>query len=1091
MPKSAPYTLSWSPQQALYLFTGLEGIVVLSSFEEGKDWQKWLEEHHAFAFHGRNGKINLLKEKRKRGGEGYWYAYRRHEGQMVKCYVGRSTHISIERLEEIALQLSREAPIQHHPASASHTSPMAVPRDTCGLGEMQSAAGYLSSAARKTDEDTSAITTRVISASTIPHSGAVPFETLLLPKLQLPRLQKSLLPREHLLDLLDRGLDYKVTLVTGPAGYGKTTLIGQWSAARSAQPDFPQIAIVTLDEGDNDPIRFWRYIIAACQQWQAGFGLEALELLRAHRLPPFKPLEMMLTTLLNELSQLERPGILILDDLHVITSPPVVETLSFFLEHLPTSLHLVLLVRGDPPLSVARLRARNELLDIFPPHLGFSLDETRAFFEQELPFTLSPSLLRQIYERLEGWPAGLRLFVRALRLYPNEGEIERLLASFSGSYWNIQEYFLSEVLHTLPAGQQEFLFQTSILPSVTATLCEAITGREDSARLLEALRAGDLFLIPLDSVGHWARYHSLFAEAMQQEARRRLGDEYLRELAACASIWYEQHGFLSEGIETALSAAEFRRAASLIESLLARNQQNTPSVSEVYSLKRWLERLPQEELERHPDLCVHYAMTLLFILMERPHFPTGRERIYHLLQVAEQRWRDANNTEKLAEVFAFRALLARQEGNILQAVTWARQSLAWLKAQDRTWRSIALSTVGTGEVLDGSLEKARQAFVEALALNEQLGNFSYARAIRNMLGWASLEQGDLHHAAEQFRQIQVEARTQEDYDDIARTQLLLAHIAYQWNHLEEAEQAAREALSIGEQTQVEEFQAQASVRLAYIEHARGHSVVAQQRLITWLTQAQAPTSLQSYQLRREVEAALGEVEAALARIQLASSNLAAVERWFATIERRDESLPLLQRQREDLLRARLLLAQRENAAAIELLESLDAAARATGHSLLSMESQVVLTLVYARRGFQSEARERLRELLAAACSEGYVRLFLDEGEELAELLRGLLPSLHEKVLLAYARQLLSGFAPQTSDSPPQTAPGVSPFGELLSPQERKVLRLLAAGNANAEIARELVVSVNTVRTQVHSIYCKLNVHNRVEASAIARQLDLL
>jgi LuxR family maltose regulon positive regulatory protein len=1076
--------MSWSPQQALYLFTVPERSSALSSVEEGRDWQKWLEAHHAFAFHGRNGKINLLKEKRKRGGEGYWYAYRRHKGQMVKCYVGRSAHISIARLEEIALQLSQEAPIQHRPASASHTSPMDVPRGTRGLGEMQSVAGQSWGAARKMDKDTPALTTRMPSDSTTSHSGAVSFETLLLPKLQLPRLQKSLLPREHLLGLLDRGLDYKVTFITGPAGYGKTTLIGQWIATRSTQPDFPHIASVTLDEGDNDPIRFWRYIIAACQQWQAGFGTEALELLRAHRLPPFKPLEMMLTTLLNELSQLEHPGILILDDLHVITSPPVVETLSFFLEHLPSSLHMVLLVRGDPHFSVARLRARNELLDIFPPYLGFSLDETRAFFEQELPFTLSPSLLRQIYKRLEGWPAGLRLFVKSLRLHPSEGEIEGVLSTFSGSYWNIQEYFLSEVLHTLPVEQQEFLLQTSILPRLTAELCEAITGREDSARLLEALRAGDLFLVPLDSVGQWARYHSLFAEAMQQEARRRLGDEYLSELAARASIWYEQQGLLFDAIETTLNAAEFQRAASLVEGFLARNQLNTPSVSEVYSLKRWLECLPQEELERHPDLCVHYAMTLLFILMERPHFPTGKERIYHLLQVAEQRWRDANNTEKLAEVFAFRALLARQEGNILQAVTWARQSLAWLKAQDRTWRSIALSTVGTGEVLDGSLETARQSFVEALVLNEQLGNLTYARAIRNMLGWASLEQGALHQAAEQFRQIQGEARTQEDYDDIARTQLLLAHIAYQWNHLEEAEQAAREALSIGEQTHVEEFQAQAAIRLARIEHARGQSALAQQRLITWLAQAQTPTSLQSYQLRREVEAAL-------ARIQLASNNLAAVERWFATIERRDEILPLLQRQREDLLRARLLLAQGESAAAIELLESLDAAARTTGHSFLSMESQVVLALAYARRGFQAEARERLRELLAGACSEGYVRLFLDEGEELAELLRGLLPSLHEKALLAYTKHLLSAFAEQMSDPTPQTTPGASRFLEPLSPQEQKVLRLLAAGNANAEIARELVVSINTVRTQVRSIYRKLNVHNRVEASAIARQLDLL
>ncbi|HLV97971.1 MAG TPA: LuxR C-terminal-related transcriptional regulator [Ktedonobacterales bacterium] len=1048
MPKSALYSVNWSPQQATYLFSGPEQQASLPSLEEGGDWLRWLETHHAFAFQGRAGQINLLKEKRKRGDAGYWYAYRRHAGQMVKCYVGRSTHVSIERLEEIALQLSREHESEHQRNSPAPS-----------VSELDN--------------------------SVSPQAGAVPFEPLLMPKLQLPRLQKSLLPREQLLDLLDRGLEHKVTLITGPAGYGKTTLVGQWIAARSAGPAFPRIASVTLDEGDNDPIRFWRYIIAACQQWQPGFGTEALELLRAHRLPPFKPLEMMLTALLNELSQLERPGILILDDLHVITSPPVAETLSFFLDHLPFSLHLVLLVRGDPHFSVARLRARNELLDIFPPHLSFSLDEARTFFEQELPFSLSPSLLRQMHERLEGWPAGLRLFVRALRWYPSEGEIERVFASFSGSYViDIREYFLSEVLHALPAEQQDFLLQTSILPRLTAALCDAVSGREDSVRLLEALRAGDLFLVPLDGIGQWSRYHSLFAEAMQQEARRRLGDERLRQLAARASIWYEQQGFLADAIETALNAAAFQRAASLIENLLVRNQQSSPTFTEIYNLKRWAERLPQEELEHHPDLCVHYAMTLLFILMERPYFPSGKEHIHQLLQAAEQRWRDANKTEKLAEVFAFRALLARLDGHILQSVTWARQALAWLPQQDPTWRGIALTSVGIGEILDGKLEQAHAAFVEALALNEQLGNLSYVRAIRNMLGWASIEQGALRHTAEQFRQVQAEARVQEDHDDVARTQLELSRIAYQWNHLEEAEQAAQEALSIGEQIHEEELQAHASARLAYIEHARGQSAQAQQRLSTWLTQSQPPTSPYGYQFRREVQAAL-------ARIQLASGDLTAVERWFATIERREEMIPLLQRQREHLLHARLRLSQGESAAAIETLEGLGAAARATGHLFLQMESQVVLVLAYARQGLQAKVRELLCALLGAACSEGYMRLFLDEGEELADLLRVLLPSLHEKAVLGYARHLLSAFALQTSAPAPQTTPAAASLLAPLSLQEQKVLRLLAAGNANAQIARELVVSVNTVRTQVRSIYRKLNVTNRVEASAAARQLALL
>ncbi|MDQ2714432.1 MAG: LuxR C-terminal-related transcriptional regulator [Chloroflexota bacterium] len=1040
MPKSAQYAIRWLPEQTNYFFSALENGVDQSLSWKAEDWLKWLEEHHAFTFHGRNGQINLLKERRRRRGEGYWYAYRRHKERMVKRYAGRSAQLSIERLEEITALLVPE----------DETQPPSTP---------------------------------------IAHVSSAPtFEPLLLPKLQLPRLQKSLLLREHLLELLDTGLEHKVTLVAGPAGYGKTTLVSQWIAERSARTDFPRVASVTLDEDDNDAVRFWRYIIAACQQLRAGFGKEALELLLAHRLPPFKSLDMMLIALLNELSQLEHPGVLILDDLHAISSPQVIETLSFFLDHLPTSLHLMMLIRGDPPFSVTRLRGHNELLDIYPPHLSFSLEETGTFFERELPFALSPETLRLIHARLEGWPAGLRLLVRALRWSDGEQEIRHMLSAFAGSYWSIQDYFLNEVLHTLPAGQQEFLLQTSILPRITASLCQAITGRADSAELIKALRGGDLFLIPLDGVGEWARYYSLFAEAMQQEARRQLGSEQLQQLAARASTWYEEHGLPTEAIETALDASEFTRAATLIQRLIESKQQsNTPTVPEVYSLNRWLERLPQEELERHPDLCIHYAMTLLFLLMDvmdGPHPLDGKERIQHLLQVAERKWRDANNTAKLAEVFAFRALLTRQEGNILQAVTWAKQSLAWLPPQDRTWRSLALSVVGVGEILEGHLDTARAFLLEARLLSEQQGNLTYGRATRGMLSWANFEQGELHHAAESFRQMQAEARTQEDHDDIAHSQLGLAGIAYQWNNLEAAAQATHEALQIGEQMSVEKFQALATTRLACIEHALGQTAQARQRLLIWLARGQAPLSSHSYQLYRQVEATL-------ARIQLADNDLVAVERWLSSIERHEEVLPLLQRQREQLLQARLLLAQGETAVAIEQLESLSTAALHTGHIYFGLEVQVVLVLAYSRQGAHEKAQEQLYKVLETTRSEDYLRLFLDEGEELTSLLRELLPHLREKTLLAYSRRILNAFGHKAGAPAPETTPGTALLLEPLSMQEHKVLRLLAAGNSNAEIARELVVSVNTVRTQVQSIYRKLNVNNRVEASAAANQLDLV
>jgi LuxR family transcriptional regulator, maltose regulon positive regulatory protein len=1038
MPKSAQYVVKWSGEQVKYLLTELEnGASRLLPEEEG--WQQWLQEHRSFAFHGRNGQINLLKEKRSRGENDYWYAYQRHGRQMVKHYVGRSVQLSMDRLEQIATLLAKK-----DGATASPSSPP---------------------------------------ESAVSAFSPLQFEPLLLPKLQLPRIQKTLLRREQLLQTLDKGLECALTLISAPAGYGKTTTVAQWITERGAGADFPRVAYVTLDEGDNDPIRFWRYVIAACQKVHPGFGKQALDLLLANRLPPFKPLDMMLTALLNELSQLEASCVLILDDFHVIRSPQVSETLSFFLDHLPISFHLFLLIRGDPPISLTRLRARNELLDIYPPYLGFSLEETRAFFAQVLPFPLSTKVLRQIHEKLEGWPTGIRLLASMLYRVKSEQELEHTLEAFSGRHWSIQDYFLNEVLHTLPEEQLEFLLQTSILPRLTAALCDALLERQDSAQQLEALHGSDLFLVPLDVTLRWGRYQALFAEAMRVEARKRLGDERLRTLAARASLWYEQQGLLTEAIETALNAAAFARSASLIQHYIERKQQSTvPTIPELYSLKRWMEQLPEEELERNPDLCLHYAMTLLFMQMEESHVPEGKERIYYLLQVAEEKWRNANSTAKLAEVFSFRALLARQEGKMLSAVTWAKQALAWLPPENRTWRNIALTVVGVGEILDGHLNTARAYLLEALMLSEQQGNRVYARATRGMLSWVSVEQGELHHAAEQFRQMQAEARAQGDFDDIARTQSGLAQIAYQWNHLEEAQQAAQEVLEIGERMNVEEFQAHASARLALIEHALGQSMQARQRLLAWLAGRAIPTTPHSAQLLREVQAAL-------ACLHLVSGNLIAVERWFESLKQREEALPLLQQQREQLLHARLLLAQGETSAAIEQLERLSTATQQTGHLSLCMEVQVVLALAYLRQGIREKAQQQLLALLRTTQSENYLRLYLDEGEELADLLRGLLPQIREKTLLAYVRRILSALDRATGASDSKAQPAAALLVEPLSSQEQKVLRLLTAGNSNAEIARELVVSVNTIRTQVQSIYRKLNVNNRVEASAVARQLE--
>ncbi|GHP00526.1 helix-turn-helix transcriptional regulator [Reticulibacter mediterranei] len=966
---------------------------------------------------------------------------------MLKCYAGRSAQLSLERLEDIAAKLSSEGAVL--PPQSQH-SQQHTPR------------------AERT-------------ASTFASPS---LEPLLLPKLQLPRHQPSLLQRDHLLTLLDQGLEYKVTLISVAAGYGKTTLVSHWLTTRSQRSDFPHAACITFDEGDNDPIRFWRYMIAACQQWQPELGKGALDLLHEHLLPSFKPLDAMLIALLNDVSHLEHPGMLILDNLHVITSPQIAATLSFFLEHLPASLHLVLLVRGDPPFSLARLRARNEVLDISPLSMCFSLEETSAFLAQELSFTLSPRAVHQVYERLEGWPVGLRFLVEMLRWSAHEQEIEHILTAFFGSTehsisrqaLNIHDYFLHEIFHTLSEEMQTFLLHTCMLPRLTASLCDALTKRDDSVHLLTMLRKGDCFLMSLDWEGTWARYHPLFAEAMQQEARRSLGEERIRALAIRASRWYEADGLLPEAIETAFTAAAYHRAARLIARSLEQHQQiNEPGTTEWYRLKRWLERLPEADLEHHPDLCLYAARNLLFHSLEAP---SCKERIHHLLLVAEHHWRETNTTAKLAEVFAFRALLARQEGRILQSVSWATQALAWLPQKAVTWRILALSAVGIGELHNGILVTAREHFLAVLPLNEQQGSPTGARATRSRLSRVSFEMGELRQAAEQLRQIQAEARSVSDHDDIARTQGELAQIFYQWNDLAAAEQAAHEALLLGEQMNIEEVQARASALLAHIEHRHGQTAQAMHRLTAWLAQRQTTASLHTSR----------EVQARLVRIQLADDDLASVRRWAVSHQNNEERVPRYQRQCEQLLRARFFLARAETITAIELLEQLSTAALRTGHLHFRLEVQVVLALAYAKLRAYEKAREQLVEVLETTRGEGYLRLFLDEGKELALLLRALLPSLHEKALLVYVRQILGAFAQESRSSDEQKVVDTMLLPEPLSPQEQKVLRLLVAGNSNAEMASALVVSINTIRTHVQSIYRKLGVHNRLAASAVANQL---
>lgn len=1034
MPKTAQHILVWSSDQHTYaLYEQDQQYQVLLQRDEER-WLAWLATHTSFSFQGKHGQLNMQKEVRPRGREGYWYAYRRQGKRTVKKYVGRTTDLVMARLEEIAQLLTQEA--DQLPTGALHIHDQAESSQ----------------------------------------------ESLLVSKHSPPRLPSLLVSRQHLLTRLDAGLDGTLTLLSAPAGFGKTTLARHWMAERQKRSLLPPVAWVSLDVGDNDPVRFWRYVMTACQVFGPTFGQAALASLTTVPQPPFapSPLKVALRMFLNELASLEQRGILILEDYHAITSQEIHQAVTFLVEHLPATLHVMVLTRTDPPFPLARLRARHELQELRVPDLRFSLVEIATFFQQALAYPPSAEAIQQLNTHLEGWAAGLRLVTLMLKPQTKQEEVNALLATVAGSHRTIVEYFVTEVLHVQPEPLQHFLLQTSVLGRLTGPLCDTVTQRDDSTHLLETLERAGLFLEPLDEAGQWYRYHPLFAEAMRTEASRRLSRDVLLTVFSRASGWFEQHGMLMEAVEATLSSQDFVRSTLLIERII--ESQPFQIINEFHTLRRWLEQVPEVLLRQHPVLCLSYA-TALLASATSDRFPVAQlSHVERLLQMAEQDWQTVGNQPKLGEVFALRSLVAWKQEDVAQAVRAASQALAWLPKAELAWRSVALGILGQKELLTGQLAVAHTTLLEVSRLGFATGNRTLLRVATNMLAKVFSGQGELHRAAECYHQVLREAREQEDLDDIGHALLGLAHLAYEWNELETVEQQAEEALSIGRHLAHEAHQVHASLLLARVQYARGQTIAARQRLNTLLAGIQP----------HRVPLLYREALAVQVWLHILSGDLTAAQHWAErNAHSVHEELPADFYEREERLITRLLIKQGRTEEALEKLAKLFSVARSAERAHSVLETQVLMALAYAAGKRGGEAKLLLHEVLSQAYVEGYQRLFLDEGEMMATLLRLLLPGVRDLPLLTYLQALLRSFAKAQPDQQNMVSEDSSPLLEPLSPQEQRVLRFLVAGRSNHEIAQELVVSVNTIRTQVQSIYRKLMVKNRVEASEVARLLRLL
>jgi LuxR family maltose regulon positive regulatory protein len=869
-----------------------------------------------------------------------------------------------------------------------------------------------------------------------------------------PHLHAGLVLRADLMSRLDEGATRKLTAVVAPTGFGKTTLAGMWAESRK-----PPLGWVTLDENDNDPVRFWTYLAAAIRGIDRSLGKTSLSMLSSPQ-PPV--IQQALTALINDLAGFSTSCVLALENYSAITSPEINTALAFLIQNLPAALHLVLIARREPDLPLAILRARDELTEIGTAALRFTREETGAFLQQALNADLPSPLVDRLYQKTEGWPAGLRLAVQSLQ---TEGPgRDALVQAFSGSDRRVADYLIQEVFHNQSAQTQEFLLKTCFLDRLTGSLCDAVTGATTSADELEELLRQNLFLIQLEnrSGRSWYRYIPLFAESIQSLARRKLGEQSLKEQSGKASTWYEAHGFAEDAIETALAADLFDRTMGLIEKYI-----EIHDLAEMRTLGRWLERIPPSEIFANPVICFTYAQVLLYSSPDR-FAPSTALRLEPLLGAAEKAWTTAGDSPRLGELHSFRGIVSWWTGNLQQGFQYAHQSLAELPDHDVYWKGNSLLLLSHEALNAGRILEAQDSALEARALLGAVQNVYGVLAATQLLSEVFYWQGELEQCQLLNEQILTEAVGDESVlDDQGIASLGLADVAYEQNDLVNAEQLAGKALELGNARGNEALQVLAAIRLAWIWAAQNDLHHAEEDLNRIRAKIRKPKLLR-------------QIQEAQMRFSLLAGDLEAAAGWLSVISSDTPDVLPVQKENEAFTLARLRIAEGQPADALAALGTWRKDAAAHGRLRSQVSALCLEGIACQADSNPTHAMTALVEGLKLGQKHGLQRIFLDEGDRMAALLQACLPSLN-RPLGAFAALLLRSFQPGLDS---QRVTVIEP----LSPQEMRVLHLLVGGLSNREIADELIVSTNTIKTQLKSIYRKLNVNSREEARQVSREM---
>ena len=912
---------------------------------------------------------------------------------------------------------------------------------------------------------------------------------LLNTKLYIPPIRPNLVPRPRLIERLNAGLHRKLILISAPAGFGKTTLLSEWAAGC----DRP-VAWVSLDKGDNDPTLFWIYFIAALQTVHPGVGAAVMAVLQAPGIagaatPP--PIEPLLTGLINEIAEIPDPLVLILDDFHMITEQQVHDGAIFLLDNLPPPMHLILSNRADPPWPLARLRARREMTELRAEDLRFTSQEAATFLKDVMKLDLSPEDVAVLEERTEGWIAGLQMAALSMR---GREDVSGFIKAFSGSHRFILDYLVEEVLDRQSPAIQEFLLKTSILEQMTASLCDAVTDSSDSQAILTQLEQANLFLVPLDDERRWYRYHHLFADLLRGRLEQsppsilpaRGGDERgsIPDLHLRASEWYESAGFIEEAVAHACAGQSFERAASLVE----QNAMQMIIHGKHPTISRWLEALPDEIVRARPWLCVYQAWIRYWIgLREQVEECLGNAEhaLAGTLLISEDEKPVLSKVEGqyiAGYITALRACNALTNKDIPRALEMAQRAVDLLPKEDYM-RSLVGITLGAVHESQGDVVAAQHAYAEASASAQKCSYRTLSVSATCYLGMAQAKQARLHKALGTWREALGLATGPDGRQlPIAGFPLVkLGDLSREWNDLETASHDLTKGVEFCAQWGQADFLADGYVALMRLQLAQGNLMGA------FNTLQKAERLVQRVQVDHFIICWLDECRL---QLWLSEGNLAAAVHWAQTSGLTLDGELSYHHDLHHTNLARVLVAQGVQQSsetcldkALGLLARLLAAAEKSGWIHKEIKILILQALALKASGDSKEALTALERALSLAEPEGYVRAFIDEGAPMGELLR---QAAARGIKLDYVSALLAALESETK------AKGVHPsLIEPLSERELEVLRLLATGLANKEIAQTLFIAVGTVKQHLKSIYGKLQAHNRTEAAGRARDLGLL